>query len=155
MRGLYGTSGISFGYIGLWSAALNGNMQGFAKGLYIGRVYEMKTGEDFSPYFSMNVRCVKVDENMLNNKQIIINNSISESKFDVQNEKLQVSPNPFSDSIIIRGIFVSYILYDVSGKVLLIGDKSVINTSNLNKGVYLLKIILENGENITKKIIKK
>ena len=92
---------------------------------------------------------------MLNNKQIIVNNSISESKFDVQNEKLQVSPNPFSDSIIIRGIFVSYILYDVSGKVLLIGDKSVINTSNLNKGVYLLKIILENGENITKKIIKK
>lgn len=155
IRGLYNTSGISYGYIGMWSAALNGNMQGFAKGLYIGRVYEVKTGEDFSPYFSMNVRCVKVDENMLNNKQIIVNNSISESKFDVQNEKLQVSPNPFSDSIIIRGIFVSYILYDVSGKVLLIGDKSVINTSNLNKGVYLLKIILENGENITKKIIKK
>ena len=64
-----------------------------------------------------------------------------------------MSTNPFSDSITIRGIFVSYILYEVSGKVLLIGDKSVINTSNLNKGVYLLKIILKNGENITKKIL--
>jgi len=46
-------------------------------------------------------------------------------------------------------------LYNAAGQALLTTEnRSSINISNLNKGVYFLKIEPENGKPVTKKIIK-
>ena len=73
----------------------------------------------------------------------------------MKNEEVQVYPNPFSEEINIVGSIDSYAIFDASGKMLLTGNTNKIETKNLIKGLYLVKINMKNGESISRKIIKK
>lgn len=80
---------------------------------------------------------------------------------DINNFKddISVYPNPTQNFINIKldksiSKFKAS-LYNAAGQVLLTTEnRSSINISNLNKGVYFLTIVPENGKSITKKIIK-
>ena len=80
---------------------------------------------------------------------------------DLENLKSEINvyPNPTQDIINIKlDKNVSKFrasLYNAAGQILLTTEnRSSINISNLNKGVYFLKIEPENGKPVTKKIIK-
>jgi hypothetical protein len=72
--------------------------------------------------------------------------------------KWSIYPNPFNNTLIIKHPFsynASYIITDISGKVVLTGDlrNNSIQTNSISNGVYLFTIETENGVS-TKKIIK-
>lgn len=81
---------------------------------------------------------------------------------DLENLKngISVYPNPTQDIINIKldkniSKFKAS-LYNATGQMLLTTEnRSSINISNMNSGVYFLKIEAENGKAITKKVIKK
>jgi len=54
-------------------------------------------------------------------------------------QKIEVFPNPFNNYIRISSK-VKYKLYDLSGKLLNLGESDYVDTSKLSRGVYLLKI---------------
>lgn len=63
-------------------------------------------------------------------------------------------PNPAKDEIILTSEVLNYKLYDIAGKELLFGTNKNINITALNKGVYILSLKLNSGENINFKAIK-
>lgn len=76
-------------------------------------------------------------------------------------EQLELYPNPVTDALIIdnaKRIIKEVKIYDVSGKEVkrkMIQDtKTTVNTMNLPKGLYMLKIIFDNQSCCFKKIIK-
>jgi len=82
-------------------------------------------------------------------------------------KKIETYPNPVKNVITINfNNNINYnsleiIVYNIVGQTKKISDYSFIednkvqiNTSNLNKGIYFLKIIFDNDSFITKKIIK-
>lgn len=77
-------------------------------------------------------------------------------------EKLMVYPNPFDDKLMIKSEsrqIQTAVLYDLSGRFVKEqkfneGSNYTIDTNGLKKGIYLLKIITENGVE-THKVIKK
>ena len=76
----------------------------------------------------------------------------------VISENVTIYPNPFSNELTIttREDIASIVMFSLDGKVmnsLKTADK--INTANLSKGMYVLKITLSSGAIITKKILKK
>lgn len=77
---------------------------------------------------------VGIEENILNN--------------------ISVSPNPFTDQIAINNTnVINAKLLTLSGSILYEGSETVINTSNIPTGVYLLMINTDHGT-VTKKITK-
>lgn len=64
-------------------------------------------------------------------------NALSTPTYDIQ--KIKVTPNPFNNYISISSK-VKYKLYDLTGKLLNLGESDYIDTSELSNGVYLLKI---------------
>lgn len=69
--------------------------------------------------------------------------------------KVRLFPNPVSSVLHIENIeFLEYQLFDFSGKLLKRGAENYLDLSSLQSGVYLLKIITEQGS-IAKKISKK
>ncbi len=70
--------------------------------------------------------------------------------------KFKVYPNPFTDEINIEGSskLVSAIIFNLSGQKLLESTTNKINTSTLQRGNYILKVIDENGNSETQKITK-
>lgn len=65
-------------------------------------------------------------------------------------------PNPFQDQIFIQhslGLSRAEI-YDYSGKLVLESDSSQINVSELNSGLYSIKVTLDNGANYYQKLLK-
>lgn len=94
-------------------------------------------------------------------KIIVWYNYLSNSVIDKFNDgEIEIFPNPVEDYTTIRcsGYDKKYFLTDVYGKIITTGITSnietVINMKDLSSGVYLFKII-ENGNIVTKKIIKK
>ena len=68
-----------------------------------------------------------------------------------------VFPNPFNNSLQIESntIFKTMELYDVLGKQIFNQNfENQINTSNLAQGIYLLRLITEDGEVVVKKVVK-
>jgi|GEM_PF-687090 len=82
--------------------------------------------------------------------------SMSSNNFETV--ELQVFPNPVSNVLNIQSAtqFSSAELYSISGR-LLVKQKNTesLNVQNLKAGVYMLKLTSEDGQSITKKIIKK
>lgn len=149
-------SSIAPGYIGVWSAALNGNQQGYGLSLFVNRLLSVSTGNVQSPHLAMDVRCVEDKNGSLSSLKIAKNeNKLRDLSTDMKNEEVQVYPNPFSEEINIVGSIDSYAIFDASGKMLLTGNTNKIETKNLIKGLYLVKINMKNGESISRKIIKK
>jgi len=79
---------------------------------------------------------------------------------NIKNIDLKFYPNPTTDyfNIISEAMIQSVELYDVSGRLVrtsLVNDfESRQNVSNLNNGIYILKIKTQQGE-VTGKIVKK
>ncbi len=71
-----------------------------------------------------------------------------------------VYPNPFSGNIVVsnlsnaKQIMVSYILGQTILSIPVTGNKIDVDTQNLKKGVYLITIIDNNNNTITKKVVK-
>jgi polyhydroxybutyrate depolymerase len=63
-------------------------------------------------------------------------------------------PNPVSDifNIDASGL-VSFLIYDISGRLVTTGDRNVIDVSTLSKGIYSVIVITEKGKAI-KKLVK-
>lgn len=76
-----------------------------------------------------------------------------------KNPEIKIYPNPTSDFVEIssKEKIKSVALYDFSGKLMMTENnfKDKISLSTYPKGVYLMKIIFENGKTETQKIIKK
>lgn len=85
--------------------------------------------------------------------------TLTVSDSDINKSNISVYPNPTQNFINIKldkdiSKFKA-VLYNAAGQILLTTEnKSTIDISNLNNGVYFLKIESENGRPITKKIIK-
>jgi hypothetical protein len=77
---------------------------------------------------------------------------------EAQESAVSVYPNPFNDQITIKGAHLKgaqYMLYSISGQMVKQGylNQSPINTSDLLKGTYLLRIQSEAGV-VTQKLLK-
>jgi hypothetical protein len=82
--------------------------------------------------------------------------------FDVQDNLVQVFPNPVSHSFTVssrdnlEGNF-SYTIIDVEGRIVSQGNSSYtkpINTENLATGNYIINIITEQGKQLSQTLIK-
>lgn len=85
------------------------------------------------------------------------NENCALSTLDFNTFKIYVGPNPIKDELYItlhnNSDLKEVTLFDITGKLLLKSVNTVINTSQLNSGVYLIKIKTNIG-NVTKKLIK-
>lgn len=76
--------------------------------------------------------------------------------YDLTEVNVEVTPNPTVDKVkIIATLFKSANLYDMNGSLLQTNVGQVIDLSAYPAGIYILAIHLENGQLVTKKIIKK
>lgn len=68
-----------------------------------------------------------------------------------------IYPNPATDQVSVstKENVKSIEVYDLSGRKLAVSTTKTINISTLSKGVYTMKILLENGEIHNKKLIRK
>lgn len=81
---------------------------------------------------------------------------------DFTTNKLSVFPNPFVDFIVIDTPFtgnIQYQVYDMTGKMIRSNSVShqsfsISGLSNVNKGVYILKVSDDKGNTLTQKIVK-
>ena len=74
-----------------------------------------------------------------------------------ESENISVYPNPFGNYLQIESkvLFAKMMLYDVAGKQILSQNFSkIIDTTNLEQGMYLLHLITEENEVVVKKVIK-
>lgn len=74
-----------------------------------------------------------------------------------ESENISVYPNPFGNYLQIESkvLFAKMMLYDVAGKQIFSQNFSkIIDTTNLEQGMYLLHLITEENEVVVKKVIK-
>ncbi|WP_299670537.1 tyrosinase family protein [uncultured Polaribacter sp.] len=74
----------------------------------------------------------------------------------IEDLEIKFYPNPVSETLFIKTTknIQSWTFIDINGKEVFKGKDKVLNVKELNNGVYILKVILVNGQTITKKIIK-
>lgn len=70
-------------------------------------------------------------------------------------EEINVYPNPTSDFITFNKKVKEVKIYDSSAKLILQSNQEKIDLSHLSKGIYIVRVWLENDKMISKKIIKK
>lgn len=75
---------------------------------------------------------------------------------NIQRDEISCFPNPFKDVINIKynGQLEKALIYDFSGKLILESNNSEINVSELQPGLYSIKVTLNNGENYYRKLLK-
>ena len=109
----------------------------------------------------MNVRCAK-DENRLlgspisKNKPPVVLKEYKETIVPATAE-LKIYPNPFKEQFSISDSNAAeFEIYDFSGKLVLKGKviNGNVTADKILKGVYVLKIKMKNGSEISKKLIK-
>ena len=66
--------------------------------------------------------------------------TLSIPKNDIQ--KIKIYPNPFNDKISIS-VESSYKLYDLNGRIVKFGIGTELRTNDINKGIYILKIVYD------------
>jgi len=79
------------------------------------------------------------------------------SAIDFETAIATVYPNPFNNSLHIESTTAFKImeLYDVLGKQIISKNfENQLDTSKLAKGMYLLRLITEDGEVLVKKVVK-
>lgn len=81
--------------------------------------------------------------------------TLSNTNFD-SNAKIVLFPNPTKDYISIQSeeTIKNVTIYDMLGKAILTNSSNRINLSAFQKGIYFIKIELENGKNLIHKIVK-
>lgn len=163
IRGELGGNAKTMARTGVWTASLADLNTGFALAMQF-EGNRMQTGTGVYPQAGMNVRCAK-DENRLlgsqvarNSKQPVTVPELSkESLPEIQSNEWSVYPNPFKDEFTVNSANAQlFEIYDLSGKLVLKGtiqDKQV-NAAIIQKGIYVLKIIMKDGSSVSKKLIK-
>lgn len=147
---------------GVWTASLADLNTGFALALQF-EGNRMQTGTGVYPQAGMSVRCAK-DENRLlgtpaakNAKPIVMKATPKETIPEIVNNEVKIFPNPFKDEFSVSNSNAdTYEMYDLSGKLVLKGNiqNKKVNANSIQKGVYLLKIIMKDGSSISKKMMK-
>lgn len=70
--------------------------------------------------------------------------------------KLAIFPNPVINNLNIVNVSIKEVrVYSLSGEKIVVSNQKTIDLSNLHSGVYIIKILKNNGDSIFKKIIKK
>ena len=86
---------------------------------------------------------------------IMFNPATSQKPFTRYNDlSVKVYPNPAQDKIYIEGEFENAMLYDIRGSIIKSTSEHEIELSEINNGMYLLKIIAH-GKIETKKLLIK
>ncbi len=86
--------------------------------------------------------------------------TITTTSIDKVNVESSIYPNPFSDVITIENQNIKAIqLLNITGEVVKIisaveTEKIIVSTSDISNGIYILKIINEDGSSFLKKVIK-
>ncbi|BEV03959.1 T9SS type A sorting domain-containing protein [Chryseobacterium gambrini] len=171
------SAAMKLGISGVWTATLRSansygtayNLTFLTNSLTSSKLVSMNDVFINHPMNAMNVRCVKEESKFgqllgtAANTGIITGTNrtaknILEKNPDVEIDNIiDVYPNPFNSFITVKGEGLkSYELYDISGKLLKQGSllQKTINTNDLIKGEYLLKIITDKNIIKVKKIIK-
>ena len=63
-------------------------------------------------------------------------------------------PEAMSVNILNSNTFKLVTIYNVTGQKVLVSEEESVNISNLDNGIYIIKVDMQNGEILTKKIIK-
>jgi len=145
---------------GVWTASLADLNTGFALALQF-EGNRMQTGTGVYPQAGMSVRCAK-DESRLLPTPTVKNPKVITvaSKITVETEKenaLSIYPNPFKNEFFIKSQNASqFEMYDMSGKLVLKGkvEEGKVNSVNVKEGVYVVKVMMDNGSVLVKKLIK-
>jgi hypothetical protein len=81
----------------------------------------------------------------------------NDEKFNFDYSDINVYPNPFSETITVKGSFDHFMVYSIDGTLVHSGNLYFINPSIdlsfLNKGFYILKLF-EGNDSFVKKIVK-
>ncbi|WP_116788847.1 Ig-like domain-containing protein [Flavobacterium psychrotrophum] len=102
------------------------------------------------------VRATSVqDATKFDDIEVVIDTALSNEDFDAI--KLTLYPNPVSSILYVEtpAGFENYEILDITGKSILNGSNKAINFESVSAGTYLVKINLEDGKTVTRKIIKK
>lgn len=145
---------------GVWTASLGDFNSGYAVAMQIDEYStngELMTGIGHYPQAGMGVRCAKdlsryiINDNTPTQKIASIP-TVSENR----STEILLFPNPTSDEIFVNNDVKSYMLYDISGKLLKRSDyNNSINMSLYPNGEYIVILTISEGKTISKKIIKK
>jgi len=81
---------------------------------------------------------------------------LGDNNLTFQNASIQIAPNPAGNLLqIISPIEISsYSIFDITGKVKLVGDQSNINLSELSPGMYFISVKNSHGDSVCYKFIK-
>ena len=74
-------------------------------------------------------------------------------------EELNIYPNPTTGNLSIEGAAgCSVVIYDVVGRqvytTLLTNNKQILHLSSLQKGIYIVEVIYEDGERVRRRVVK-
>jgi hypothetical protein len=84
--------------------------------------------------------------------------NLSVNDNNILDDSLSIFPNPTNSIITINSVKNSIFkvsIYDINGRFLFQTNNSSIDISELPSSIYLLKIVLDNGNIINRKIVKK
>lgn len=163
IRGELGGNTKTMARTGVWTASLADLNTGFALAMQF-EGNRMQTGTGVYPQAGMNVRCAKDENRFLadpvsrNSKNpVIVVEKPREALPELIKEELNIYPNPFKDEFSITNSDAQqFEIYDLSGKLVLKGNiqNNKVNATVISKGIYLLKIIMNDGSSVSKKLIK-
>lgn len=103
-------------------------------------------------YCRMNIGCLAEIANPVDHTNVL----------EISDNDVEVYPNPANDVITIKGNVTSVEIYDLVGKCIyknirqnVSSDIDEICVNNLQSGVYMIRLFMQNGNTITKKLIIK
>lgn len=160
IRGELGANKVTLDRSGVWTASLADMSTGFALAMQF-QQNKVQTGTGVYPQAGMSVRCAR-DENRLLGVPVVKSSGGTLATGDYnspkpQNRDLQVYPNPFKDEFYINSANAkNYEIYDFSGKLINKGkvEYGKVASPKMQSGYYIIKIMMEDGSAVTKKLIK-
>lgn len=162
IRGELGGKNVGLDRSGVWTASLADMNTGFALAMQF-QGDKMQTGTGVYPQAGMSVRCAKDERRLLgvpvtkNNPDIVLGTEGDQVISQAQNNDLKVYPNPFKDEFSINNPnSKNYEIYDFSGKLVLRGavQNGRVDATTVQKGIYILKIFMNDGSIVSRKLIK-
>ena len=158
IRGELGGNTVTKERSGVWTASLADMNTGYALAMQF-QGSKMQTGTGVYPQAGMSVRCAKDEKRLLGTPVERNNQTLSTQPLapKPQNIDLQVYPNPFKDEFYVANPdSVNFEIYDFSGKLLQTGDinNQKVSAGKIQKGIYIIKIIMRDGSATSKKMIK-
>ncbi|MBS1548549.1 MAG: T9SS type A sorting domain-containing protein [Bacteroidetes bacterium] len=163
IRGELGGKSISMDRSGVWTSSMADMRTGYALAMqFQNNNNKMQTATGVYPQAAMGVRCAK-DENRLLGvpvANIPVSNpggTLGTNETVSDRDGVQVYPNPFHSEINVNNKqFRTFEMFDASGKMVLSGDlkDGKIYAAHLQNGIYILKLMTNNGTIEVKKVIK-